>query len=478
MTLLACAVAASVLAQPASPQAPQPAAQGPGQAPPPGAPPGMPPGGPGGMPPMMPPEPLTAIALDVGDSGVERGPQVGGKTLDRTRGRGIVLRSKADGMNGLVVQGKAAFTLADSTIDLAGKGRNDFAGIAAGALVKDDATLTLRNVKVSTAGIVSAAATATDRSTLRVHDSTLVALGGGAPSGYVRRIGPGMMEPPTPLGIVGTARTTLVMGEAKAYYYNSRIVADGWGAMSTDAARGAYLEVNDSAIVVRRSGYGAYADHGASVVINRGTMDVATFGGVIAGAASLSLNGVRSRSQGNTVMLHSVMGSGTEVGTLSITGGTLTSTNAAILVKSANATITIDGAALTAGNGDLLLGVVNDDNFRSRAAAGVAVPGINATVRNATLKGNVLMLDDERPMRVTLVGSTLQGTIKGATVSLDTGSRWTATGASTVRLAAPFDLSRIDAPAGVTIDARAGDGVALKGSHKLAGGGTLRIDQP
>lgn len=472
MTLLACALAAAgVLAQPAA----QGSAPGPAQALPPGMPPGGPPGGP---PPMMAPEPLTAIALEVSDSGIKRSAEVVGKALDRSQGQGIVLRSKTDGMNGLVVQGQANFTLADSTIDLAGKGRNDFAGIGAGVLAKDAATLVLRKVKITTAGIVSAAATATDGSTLKVYDSTLVSHGGAVPSGYVRRIGPGMMEPPTPLGIVGTARTTLVMGRAKAYYYNSRITADGWGAMSTDAARGAYLEVNDSDIVVRRSGYGAYADNGASIVVNRGTMDVATFAGVIAGQASLALNGVESRSQGNTVMLHSVMGSGTEVATLSITGGTLASTNAAILVKSANANITIDGAKLTASNGDLLLGVVNDDGFRSRAAAGVAVPGITATVKNAALKGNLLMLDDERRMTVVFVGSTLDGVIKGATVSLDAGSRWTATGPSKVTLAAPFELARIDAPAGVTIEAQAGDGVTLGGSHELASGGLLKVEQP
>lgn len=425
---------------------------------------------------MMAPEPLTEIALEIGDAGVRRGAQFSARRLDGSAGQGLRLRSGVDGMNGLVVQGRAEFSLGDSTIELAGRGRNDFAGIAAAALAKDDATLTLRKVKISTAGIVSTAVTATDRSTLKVYDSTLESHGGGAPSGYVRRIGPGMMEPPTPLGIVGTARTTLVLGQAKAFIYHSRIHADGWGALSTDAARGAHLEVNDSEIVVRRSGYGAYADNGASIVINRGSMDVATFGGVIAGQASLSLNDVKSRSQGNTVMLHSVMGSGTEVGTLAISGGSLSSTNAAILVKSANAKISIDRAQISAGNGDLLLGVVNDDGFRSRAAAGVTVPGIDATLKNSSLKGNLLMLDDERSMRVALVASALEGVVRNVTLSVDARSRWTATGASKLVLAPPFDLARIDAVAGVTIQARAADGVVLSGSHKLPSGGWLEVE--
>jgi hypothetical protein len=442
-------------------------------------PPGPPPGGPPGMPPMPPPELPSKVVLGIDDAGVHRnhiaGASVSGKTIDARTAQGIVLRSTADHVNGLYVHGKARFTLRDSAIELSGRGKNDFDGIAAGVLAKDEATLELRKVRITTRGIVSSAVTATDKTTLKVHDSVLKANGGSAPSGYVRKIGPGMMEPPTPLGIVGTARTTLTMGAAKAYYYKTKITADGWGAMSTDAAHGAYLEVNDSDIVVRRSGYGTYADHGASVVINRSRINVATFGGIIAGEASLALNGVSSVSRGNSVMIHSVMGRGTEVGTLTIKGGSLRSTNAAILVKSANAQITIDGAKLKAGNGDLLLGVVNDDNFRSRAAAGVAVPGITATIKNAKLHGNVLMQDGERKMNVAFIGSTIKGAIQDATVSFDARSRWIATANSKVSLRAPFDLARVDAPAGVTIEALAQEGVAPKGQHKLAAGGTLMV---
>lgn len=81
-------------------------------------------------------------------------------------------------------------------------------------------------------------------------------------------------------------------------------------------------------------------------------------------------------------------------------------------------------------------------------------------------------------MNVALVGSTLHGVVQGASLSVDAGSRWVATAASKVTLTAPFDPTRIDAPEGVTIDARPGDGVSLSGSHKLAGGGWLKMVQP
>jgi len=456
-SLLVCA---ALCAQPAPP---------PGAAPPNGPPPGFAPPG----------APVSYSAAVLVKDGVYRAnpalaSALSGGRIDNASARGVTIRSAADQVNGLVANGSSAFTLADSRIELAGKGASDFDGIAAGALARDKAKLVLKNVTITTRGVVSSAVTATDETTLEVRGSTLTAFGGPLPSGYVRRIGPGMMEPPTPLGIVGTARTTLTMGAAKAYYYDSTISADGWGALSTDAAHGAYLEANRCTIRVRRSGYGTYADNGATVVINDSTIDAATFGGVIAGQAKLTLRRVQGRSDGNAVMIHSVMGSPAEWATLTLEGGRFESTNAAILVKSANAEITVDGTVLNAKNGDLLLGVVNDDTNRT-AVKGRPVSGIRATLRNTALQGNILQLDGERPMEVKFEATTLKGVIRDATIWLDEHSRWIATADSKVALEAPFDLRRVDAPAGVTINARAVDGAVAAGRHPLPGGGVLDV---
>jgi hypothetical protein len=322
---------------------------------------------------------------------------------------------------------------------------------------------------------VSSAVVATDKTTLKVYKSTLRANGGAAPSGYVRRIGPGMMEPPTPLGIVGTARTSLIMGEAKAYFYDSTIIAEGWGALSTDAAHGAYLEANRCDIQVLRSGYGTYADNGATVVINDSKMHVATFAGVIAGQASIALNNDRIVSEGNAVMIHDVMGSPADLGTLTIKGGDIQSTNAAILVKSANAEILIDGARISTRNGDLLLGVRNDDGNATKVGD-AKVAGIHATVRNTALQGNLVHLDTDRAMVVDFEAASLKGAVRGATIRLDATSRWTATADSQVTLAGHVDTGHIDAPAGVTIKAKAGGSDAARGHVALQGGGSLDIE--
>lgn len=462
----------------------------PGMAAPAGAPPAAMPAGehpaagprplPPGMPPMPPSVPVDYVAgIVVGDGTVRTGGggvQLRGPQVTAGQASGLSLTSSADLVNGLIVQGRSRFALSGSQLALSGRGKSDFDGIAAAALVRESAQLTLRKVGITTRGVVSTAVTATDKSVLHVHGSTLTAKGGTMPSGYTRRIGPGMMEPPTPLGIVGTARTVLVMGEAKAYFHDTKIMADGWGALSTDAARGAYLEANNCDVRVTRSGYGVYADHGATVQINRSRFDVATFGGVIAGEARIVFNDLKSTSGGNTVMIHSVMGRGTEVAQLAIMGGELKSTNAAIVVKSANADIVVERAQIEPSNGDILLAVVNDDSHASKAEKGVEVPGIKATFKHTQLNGNLLHLDPDRRMSVNLESTQLRGVVRDAALSLDAGSRWTATANSRALLTALVNIQQIDALPGVVIEARAVPDLRLKGSYTLASGGTLKVE--
>jgi len=442
------------------------------------------PGGPPGMPPMGGPPPEYVAAIQIQDGAYvaagSRPAAVRGKIAGATSASDLTIASGADAFNGLVVSGKhSSFVLRDSSITLSGKGTSDFDGVAAGALVSDGATLELRNVHVTTSGVVSSAATSMGGATLRVYKSTLITHGGPLPSGYVRRIGPGMKEPPTPLGITGDARAHLTMSGAKSYFYDSTIIADGWGALSTDATGGyVYVEANNCDVRTLRSGYGTYADGGAHVVINHSRFDTASYLGIIAGSGEFRFDDLTGRSGGNGVMIHSVMAPDpTEKGVLTIVGGTLTTRDAAILVKSANADITIEHAVLRPANGDLVLAVVNDDANATRVS-GRKVPGISVTLRDDRLEGNLLHLDTDRPMRVTLAGTTLRGIIRNATVSLDATSRWTATGDSKVVLAGPVDVAHIDAPTGVTIEATASADTDLHGRHTLASGGTLAIAAP
>jgi hypothetical protein len=448
-------------------------------------PPAAPPGARGALPGVPPPFPSTAqqrytAAIYVADGKYVPASSVastvnGGHVAD-TAASGVTIRSAARSFNGIVVRGKGTrYTLSNSTIVLRGNGSNDFLAFGAGALAEGGATLVLRNDHITTSGVAATAATASNHATLEVYDSVLRANGGRLPAGYKPFIGPGMLTPPAPLGITGTARATLTMDNSRSYYHHSTIISSGWGALSTDAANGhVYLEADDSLIRVLKSGYGTYADNGCEVVINRSRMNTATYTGIIAGPGTMRLDDVDATSGRNGVMVHDVMGSTADVGRLTITGGTLRSKQTVILVKSANAQILIDGARLVAGNGTLLESIVNPDPNATKVN-GRTVFGIHAKLENVRLSGNILARDTARVLQVSLVHSRLTGEVEGATLALDRHSTWTATGNSTVTLLGPIRVDQLEAGHGVTIHAVAGPRDSLTGIHVLAGGGTLIV---
>jgi hypothetical protein len=311
---------------------------------------------------------------------------------------------------------------------------------------------------------------------LKVYNSTLIANGGTLPKGYVAKIGAGMMEPPAPLGLSGTARTCLTLSNSSSYFYDSTIIADGWGALSTDIALDhVYLEANNCDVQVRNKGYGTYADWNCKVVINNSKMSTAGYAGIIASIGEIHFNKVNASSSGRGFLIHSVMRSNpAEIALLEIKDGKITAQDTLISVKSANADITIDGAKLVSKSGSLIHSVINDDSMATKTN-GQKVPGIKATLRNTTLKGNILHEDTERAMLISFIGTTLKGAIKNASVSLDAGSKWTATSNSNLTLLNAVNVSRIDALAGVTITAIAGQECTLKGDYKLPSGGNLIV---
>lgn len=400
---------------------------------------------------------------------------VTGSVGDATASHIKIVSTAAD-FNGLLVKGAGSvYTLSDSTIELSGNGSNDFVGLGAGVMADANATLVMKNVNIKTAGVISAAMVNTNGGIMKVYDSTLISTGGPLPAGYVTKIGAGMMTPPSGLGIGGTARTSITLNKAESYFYNSTIVANGWGALSTDMSNDyLYLEANNCDIQVNGNGYGTYADWGSHVVINQSKLRSGNFGGIIAGAARLDLNDVTSESAGSLVLMHSVMGKVTDVGVLGIHGGTHYADNAAILVRSANVDITVAGAKLISRKGVLLQATVNPDSFATKVTA--RPPGIRATLRDTDLTGDILNDDSQRSMAITLTGTKLKGAIRGATVMIDASSKWTASANSSITLVNNGDAARISAPKGVTVTVVAAPGGSpLTGVRKLAGGGTLLV---
>jgi hypothetical protein len=458
--LVALSVTTTSLAQQATPTTP-----------PPGAPPGMP---------IAQPEThyTAAIQYKDGKSAASQDAAVllKGGQISASHASGFTLNANKPDINGVLIRGKQRqYTVSNANMKLTGNGSNDFAGVGSGIMAEGGATVVVRHVDIETSGRIRSAVTSAAGSILKVYDSTLRANGGELPPGYTFRGGPGMTSPPPGLHIGGTARTALTMDNSKSYFYNTKVIAAGWAAISTDNANGnVYVEANQSEIIVTGPGYGVYSDTGCHVVINDSKITTQTYSAIMAGVAELAFNNVTVNSEANSVMIHSVFGSPSELATLNIKGGTFNTNEAVILVRSANANIHIEGGSFSPKNGALIQSVISDDENATKVN-GQATPGINATIQNAKLVGDLRHEDTDRIMHVSLQGTSIKGRISNVVLSLDAGSQWTATADSAVTLTGSVELNNIDAAKGVTIYATAGAGNSLKGRYPLASGGSLIV---
>ena len=100
--------------------------------------------------------------------------------------------------------------------------------------------------------------------------------------------------------------------------------------------------------------------------------------------------------------------------------------------------------------------------------------GVNAVIANGDYAGDIVNDDTDRTMNVSILNATVKGVITDAYIKLE-GSRWTATGDSSVCLVGETKAEQLDAPAGVTITAKAGEGCGLSGEYALPSGGKLIV---
>jgi hypothetical protein len=114
---------------------------------------------------------------------------------------------------------------------------------------------------------------------------------------------------------------------------------------------------------------------------------------------------------------------------------------------------------------------VDPQAAKSANTKGQKVYGIHATFKDMDVAGDIdhSVDKDNRTMTVYLESTTLTGAIKDACISLNPLSKWKATADSNVTIVGSINVTQIDAPAGVTITAVAGQ----SGTYKLASGGTL-----
>ena len=408
-------------------------------------------------------------SIDASRSGAAAytGTVVEGGVLDFT------LDSDTPELNAIVAEGGTSVLMAPS-IHLSGPGCSDFTCKGAAILAEEGAKVDVRGGELITHGATRSATIATSGSTLKVFGTKLATYGGPLPEGYVPVIGPGMMEPPAPLGLGGNCRTHLSMDNSESYFYDCDIYAEAWAALSTDSSGGyVYLEAKDSRIHVGGNGYVIYADNSCHVALERCDISSGNVFGIQDGNSSIAMRQVNGSCKGYGFLVHGGMTDLKDIGTIRMQDCDLTSSGPMFRCKSTNVDLYLKHCRLTCREGVILETMLTDDEFYYKTRSHTPEDyGVQITFEDMELFGNLHCQDPERKACLNFVDTSLTGAITGyPQVRLTEGSAWVATGDSFITLMGGTD--GLDAAAGITITAKS-DAIAA-GSTVLPSGGTLVV---
>jgi hypothetical protein len=299
-----------------------------------------------------------------------------GGTVSDTSAENVSITSVGDEFNGIWVTGSSVYSIVSPTIDFTGNGGNDFAGF--GAAIKTDGTaqVTIEDANIVTSGVIRTAVWVSGNAVTHVNNSYIETHSGTFPADYTGGpFGGGgiMMEPPWMLGITGNCRATNCLGSGTVYYDNCEVVADSWGALSTDSCQDVHLNATNTKITVNDSGYGAYADQTSLDTFSACEFNVPDFGVIMTQGSVVFTDATVVNSDRFGVMSHSSAGTNT----LTIEKGSVFNTGSAcILFKSSNPSIVVDSAELNSENGIIFQAMVNDDPMAGAGGPpGAAPPG-------------------------------------------------------------------------------------------------------
>lgn len=370
---------------------------------------------------------------------------------------------------GIYAEGAGTDVTVDTAyISLEGEGTG-IGGPASGAAAKYGANLTLKNVVINTSGRTKYSTAAEEGSVLKVYDSIIWSHGIPYGDEYERPKAL-MSSPPPPLEMDGNTRTHCTMSNSYSYFYNSKIICDGWAALSTESSEGfVYLEANDCDIVCTKNGYGAYADPGCHDVFRNSNFDMARMAAILAGNSTMEFEDCVADCGTYFCLMHCVNGWCEEVGDMTITGGKIRTKKEAFLIKSHNAILDMAEVDIASESGILVHTILNDDPCKTPVAEDAY--GVNVRFADMSVEGDLLHEDTERAMWIDMISTTLKGGITNGNLNMDCGSKWIADKDSTVHFLNEIDIAQVDAKEGITITATG----AEEGTYKLASGGTLVV---
>ncbi len=370
---------------------------------------------------------------------------------------------------GVYAEGAASdVTIDGAVISTAGDGQG-IGGPSAAAAVKYGAHMTLKNAIIDTNGRTRYSTAAEEGGVLRVYDSIIYSH--GIPYGDdIERPSALMSTPPPPLEIDGNTRTHCSMSNSTTYFYDSTIICDGWAALSTESSEGyVYLEANNCDIICTKSGYGAYADPACHDFFNNCRFDMSNMAAIIAGNSDMTFNDCEADCGTYFALTHCVNGWKEEVADFTVNGGRIHTKKEAVLIKSHNAMIDLDGVDISSDEGVIVHTIFNDDPCKTPADGDVF--GVNVNMTDMDVKGDLIHEDPERDMWVKLASTTLTGGIQNAIVKFEPGAKFIATKDSKITLFGECDPAQIDAFEGVTVTVKG----AEEATFDCPGGGKVVV---
>jgi len=350
---------------------------------------------------------------------------------------------------GVYCEGSSTNAVIDHAyIFLEGRGKG-LGGPDTGVSAREGATVTIKNAVIDSYGKSRFCTTAETGSRLYVYDSVLWSHGQPWGEGFEVLAEP-MATAPAGLLIEGNSRAHCTMTNSWSYFYNSKIICDGWGALSTEGAEGfLYLEANDCEIIANRRGYGAYADPDCHVYFNRCHFDVADMSVILAGKSDAHFSECTCDNGTLFALIHNVNGKPEEVGELEVDHCKIHAKCEAMLCKSENTEIRLRRSEIVSDSRVLLRTVVNDDPCATKPSEDPY--GIHVHFEEMKLDGDILHEDTERELFIDFRKTNLTGRIQGAHISMDEQSFWFADQNSDVILDGALSPEQLDAPEGVEI---------------------------
>lgn len=377
--------------------------------------------------------------------------------VDGKHAKDVVIDAKNHMFNGFMVMG-GEYDITGAKLDLTGNGGNDFQGYGAGIMTSGDAQVKIDSCNINVNGAIRSAIWAGGQSKVDVTNTVVVAKDADNLDPDFRSLTvPMMKQVPFALGLIGNCRATNVLDQAQVTYTDSIVIADNWGALSTDSGqeptslycKNVLSGIGDLEVAVegkeydyvkevagvkygftmKGCGYISYGDGGVVDTFEDCQFFAPDYLFISPGTKPMTFINVEAVSDRTGFMWHQTRG-----GHLVVKGGSYKIKDCAFQIKSgAYVTIDVDGADIALGeNGTLIQQLESDDaggiitrkyvvpmqedNWDAVAPAASTLPDSVANIKGIKVSGDVFnsVYGSVHGLTVNLEGSELTGVVSSS----------------------------------------------------------------